>query len=75
MASHGLRLLGLSFKEGESLGVLNELQSSKDVTNPAYKYLMKSANVSDIEKDQTFLGFVCIKDPLKEEVKESIELA
>ncbi len=51
MASHGLRLLGLSFKEGEALGFLNDFKSKTDVTNPAYKDLMKSSNVAEIEED------------------------
>lgn len=38
----------------------------------AYKYLRDKKNLEPMEKDSVFLGLFCIKDPVKENVKESI---
>jgi P-type E1-E2 ATPase len=42
---------------------------------PAFKYIHNSENQEIIESKTTFLGFVCIKDPVKDNVKEAIEKA
>ena len=35
LASQGLRILGMAFKEGEELGIINNMVSTNEGTNPA----------------------------------------
>lgn len=51
------------------------MTSSNNVTDPALQYIKDQNNTEKIEQDTTFLSLVCIKDPVKDNVKESILLA
>lgn len=39
LASQGLRILGMSYKEGEELGIINNMVSTKNATDPALQYI------------------------------------
>lgn len=65
----------MSYKKGEELGIINNMTSSHNVTDPALQYIKDQNNTEKIEQDTTFLSLVCIKDPVKDNVKESILLA
>ena len=71
----GLRVLALSYKEGENLGKAAHFKSSEDVLSEGYNYLLNPNNHDEIEGDSVFLGLVCIADPVKEEVKDAIDVA
>lgn len=71
----GLRVLALSYKEGANLGKASNFKSSDDVLGEGYNYLLNSQNHEEIESDSVFLGLVCIADPVKEEVKDAIDVA
>lgn len=75
LAKHGLRLIAMSYKSGDKLGIVNNLLTKEDKMNPAYRFLMNQDNLSGIESETIFLGIACIKDPVKEEVENSIKLA
>lgn len=75
LGKQGLRLIGMSYKTGDKLGIVNKLLTKEDKMNPAYKFLMNENNLTTIESETVFLGLACIKDPVKEEVKNSIKLA
>ena len=65
-AKEGLRILGIAAIY--DAGKLHDLtaQNSEDKLSDITKY-------SDYEHGGTFLGFVCIKDPVRPEVKSAIE--
>lgn len=71
----GLRVLAFSYKEGTSLGKAANFKSSDDVLSESYNYLLNHKNHDEIEGDSVFLGLVCIADPVKEEVKDAIDVA
>lgn len=65
-AKEGLRILGIAaIYDAGSLSDLT-IANSEDRLSDITKY-------GDYELDGTFLGFVCIKDPVRPEVKSAIE--
>jgi magnesium-transporting ATPase (P-type) len=64
-AKEGLRVLGVGILYGAgSLADLNESNIEQKLTD--------IDRYAELEKGGTFLGIVCIKDPVREEVKQAI---
>lgn len=64
-AKEGLRVLGVGILYGAgSLSDLNENNLEQKLSN--------IEQYGELEKGGTFLGIVCIKDPVREEVKQAI---
>ncbi len=75
MASKGYRVLGMAYKDGDTLEQLNEISHSDDRESEEFKYMANEKNLAKIESNLTFLGLTIIKDPVKPEAYESIQLA
>jgi P-type E1-E2 ATPase len=65
-AKEGLRVLGVGVIYGA--GKLNDLNSQN-----IEQKLSDLSKYGEYETGGTFLGIVCIKDPVREEVKQSID--
>jgi len=72
LASEGLRMLAVSVKL--DAGELKNYGGRSDKTHVAHKRLGEQLeSYVDFEKGSTLVGFVCIKDPVRPEVKEAIK--
>lgn len=61
--------MAISLKQNEKLGNLNDLKDNKNTSHSIFEYVMHPDNTDEIERDTTFVGFVCIEDPVKKNLK------
>lgn len=71
IASRGLRVLALSVKL--DAGELRDYKGLEDKNHPAHERLSEPKSYVDFESGSTLLGFVGMKDPIRPEVKGSIQ--
>ena len=75
MCRKGFRVFGLAYKEGKDLGPASSFKNPDNTLCDSYRYVMDPSNYELMEKEMIYLGFVCISDPAKKEVKSAIRLA
>ncbi|KAG6486760.1 hypothetical protein ZIOFF_055340 [Zingiber officinale] len=68
MSTNALRCIGFAYKTD-----LSELATYDGEDHPAHRCLLDPSNYSSIESDLTFVGFVGLRDPPREEVREAIK--
>ena len=74
-ASEGFRMIGFGFKNLEKLEILKNFQGPEDVLHDAIPFLKNPDNEETLESDLVFQGAVSIRDPIKEECRDAIQVA